>query len=149
MKKNKVEQHAWSCGNYSVSCVDCNVCFPENEYKEHNSCVSEAEKYQGKLYKPKFKRVQAPARKEVVEISNDHDKENEDPQNVKIDEEETKEILKKFSKSHPISQVDKLVRKKAVKFAKKQYRKKGKLGKSEKIVLKTQIKGLLCAFVNK
>ncbi|KAF4719800.1 hypothetical protein FOZ63_016416, partial [Perkinsus olseni] len=35
-----------------LSCVDCNQTFYGEEYSTHNKCISEAEKYMGKLYKP-------------------------------------------------------------------------------------------------
>jgi len=37
----------------SVSCVDCGVAFFGNDYAGHTSCVTEKEKYEGKLYKGK------------------------------------------------------------------------------------------------
>jgi hypothetical protein len=33
-----------------MTCVDCGKVFDSNSVNSHNSCVSEAEKYQGKLY---------------------------------------------------------------------------------------------------
>ena len=41
---------------YYASCIDCGRVFHGTEYKSHTSCISEAEKYQGKLYKPKEKK---------------------------------------------------------------------------------------------
>eukprot|EP00794_Sanderia_malayensis_P005499 gene5498-6184_t len=57
IKKNKVEKHYLNeCRNCSVlSCIDCGKDFHGDEYGSHNSCISEAEKYQGKLYRPKEK----------------------------------------------------------------------------------------------
>ena len=54
LKKNKVEQHMQRCRQcFSVSCIDCSVTFEGRSYVKHTSCISEAEKYQGTLYKPK------------------------------------------------------------------------------------------------
>ena len=55
IKKQKVEKHYQTeCRNCSVlSCIDCGQDFPGDSYVFHNSCVTEEEKYQGKLYKPK------------------------------------------------------------------------------------------------
>lgn len=36
---------------YIFSCIDCHKVFTGDEYKAHTSCISEAEKYQGALYK--------------------------------------------------------------------------------------------------
>lgn len=46
LKKSKVESHRYQCRNSSVSCIDCNKVFPGNTYAQHNTCVSEAERYQ-------------------------------------------------------------------------------------------------------
>ena len=52
VKKNKVDAHSWRCRNcWWLSCVDCGVRFEGEAYKEHTSCISEAEKYQGALYR--------------------------------------------------------------------------------------------------
>ena len=38
-----------------LCCLDCGKNFHGDDYKDHTSCISEAEKYQGKLFKPKDK----------------------------------------------------------------------------------------------
>ncbi|KAK3094351.1 hypothetical protein FSP39_000694 [Pinctada imbricata] len=55
LKKNQVEKHYMTqCRRCeSLSCVDCNKVFWGDEYKEHTKCITEAEKYSGKNYKPK------------------------------------------------------------------------------------------------
>ncbi len=53
VKKNQVEKH-WQneCPNCEIlSCIDCGKDFHGDEYASHTKCVSEAEKYQGALYK--------------------------------------------------------------------------------------------------
>jgi hypothetical protein len=57
IKKQKVEKHYQTeCRNCNVlSCIDCGKDFPGDSYASHTSCISEAEKYQGKLYKGKDK----------------------------------------------------------------------------------------------
>ncbi|GAB9467149.1 Myosin-like protein [Globisporangium polare] len=56
LKKNKVDQHAARCRScWAVSCVDCSVVFKGNDYAAHTSCISEAQKYEGSLYKEKVK----------------------------------------------------------------------------------------------
>lgn len=52
LKKQKVEQHGYNCSSKSVSCIDCNVSFNGSEFRKHTQCVSEAQRYQGHLYKP-------------------------------------------------------------------------------------------------
>jgi len=55
VRKNQVEKHYQNqCRSCSVlSCIDCGKDFPGDAYKSHTSCISEAEKYQGHLYKAK------------------------------------------------------------------------------------------------
>ncbi|TMW64382.1 hypothetical protein Poli38472_013004 [Pythium oligandrum] len=58
LKKNKVDAHAARCRNcWAVSCVDCSVVFEGNDYAAHTSCISEAQKYEGSLYKAKSKKM--------------------------------------------------------------------------------------------
>ncbi|KAL9983869.1 hypothetical protein ACROYT_G006112 [Oculina patagonica] len=57
VRKVQVEKHYQNeCRNCDVlSCIDCGKDFHGDEYVAHTSCITEAEKYQGKLYKPKDK----------------------------------------------------------------------------------------------
>ncbi|WVW83072.1 hypothetical protein I302_105089 [Kwoniella bestiolae CBS 10118] len=51
VKKPKLDQHRNRC-HASFTCLDCSTTFRNpGEYKSHTTCVSEAEKYQGALYK--------------------------------------------------------------------------------------------------
>eukprot|EP00536_Pseudo-nitzschia_multiseries_P005301 jgi/Psemu1/238392/estExt_Genewise1.C_980006 len=58
LKKNKVDAHAARCRQCaSVSCVDCSVSFWGDDYRQHTSCMTEAERYEKSVYqKPKKKR---------------------------------------------------------------------------------------------
>ncbi|KAJ2707207.1 hypothetical protein FB645_000884 [Coemansia sp. IMI 203386] len=51
LKKPKLDMHAQRCRNASFSCIDCSVDFVGTSYRQHTSCITEAEKYEGKLYK--------------------------------------------------------------------------------------------------
>jgi len=42
-----------SCGSNSVSCIDCSKTFSGEDMHSHTSCISEAEKYQGALFRGK------------------------------------------------------------------------------------------------
>lgn len=57
VRKTQVEKHYQNdCRSCDVlSCIDCGKDFHGDEYVGHTSCITEAEKYQGKLYKPKDK----------------------------------------------------------------------------------------------
>lgn len=67
--KGKIKNHANRCRIGSVSCLDCSRTFsyPSKELDAHTQCVSEAQKYQGKLYKAKAdKRPNKRAKEDVV-----------------------------------------------------------------------------------
>jgi cell growth-regulating nucleolar protein len=52
LKKNQVDNHAHRCSScYAVTCIDCNVSFPDDEYRAHTSCVSEKERYEGSTFR--------------------------------------------------------------------------------------------------
>ncbi|KAF2792733.1 hypothetical protein K505DRAFT_278352 [Melanomma pulvis-pyrius CBS 109.77] len=53
LTKKKLDGHRNQCYGASYTCLDCMIHFEGNAYKSHTSCVSEAQKYQGKLYKEK------------------------------------------------------------------------------------------------
>ncbi|KLT45677.1 hypothetical protein CC85DRAFT_325402 [Cutaneotrichosporon oleaginosum] len=50
VKKPQLDKHRQRCWA-SFTCLDCSTTFQNQEYKSHTSCISEAEKYQGKLYR--------------------------------------------------------------------------------------------------
>ncbi|KAF4676475.1 hypothetical protein FOL47_006113 [Perkinsus chesapeaki] len=52
IRKPKVRNHLQQRHCEYLSCVDCNETFYGEDYSTHNKCISEAEKYMGKLYKP-------------------------------------------------------------------------------------------------
>ncbi|XP_075532860.1 uncharacterized protein LOC142566038 [Dermacentor variabilis] len=54
LKKNQVEKHVYSkCRSCNMlTCIDCNKDFWGDAYKEHIKCVTEAERYGGKNFKP-------------------------------------------------------------------------------------------------
>ncbi|XP_077493912.1 cell growth-regulating nucleolar protein [Amblyomma americanum] len=54
LKKNQVEKHYYTkCRSCDMlTCIDCNKDFWGDAYKEHIKCVTEAERYGGKNFKP-------------------------------------------------------------------------------------------------
>uniref|UniRef100_G3MLN0 Uncharacterized protein n=1 Tax=Amblyomma maculatum TaxID=34609 RepID=G3MLN0_AMBMU len=54
LKKNQVEKHYYTkCRSCNVlTCIDCNKDFWGDAYKEHIKCITEAERYGGKNFKP-------------------------------------------------------------------------------------------------
>eukprot|EP01138_Halocafeteria_seosinensis_P002864 gb/GECG01002926.1/.p1 GENE.gb/GECG01002926.1/~~gb/GECG01002926.1/.p1 ORF type:complete len:300 (+),score=60.40 gb/GECG01002926.1/:1-900(+) len=57
LKKNQVDKHIPKCPQcWVLTCVDCSQDFEGEAFRKHTSCVTEAEKYQGKLYQAKKKK---------------------------------------------------------------------------------------------
>ncbi|KAF2725484.1 hypothetical protein K431DRAFT_299832 [Polychaeton citri CBS 116435] len=52
LTKKKLDGHRNQCRGASFTCLDCMVHFRGTEYRSHTSCISEAQKYQGHLYRP-------------------------------------------------------------------------------------------------
>lgn len=48
LKKPKLDTHVQRCRGASFSCIDCYRDFKGVEYREHFSCITEAEKYEKK-----------------------------------------------------------------------------------------------------
>ncbi|QDS67649.1 hypothetical protein FKW77_004695 [Venturia effusa] len=55
LTKKKLDQHRNQCRGCTFTCLDCSVHFQGLDYRAHTSCISEAQKYQGALYKEKRK----------------------------------------------------------------------------------------------
>ncbi|KAH8731456.1 hypothetical protein GQ44DRAFT_604861 [Phaeosphaeriaceae sp. PMI808] len=53
LTKKKLDAHRNQCYGASFTCLDCMVHFEGNSYRAHQSCITEDQKYQGKLYKEK------------------------------------------------------------------------------------------------
>ncbi|THY33519.1 hypothetical protein D6D00_00971 [Aureobasidium pullulans] len=51
LTKKKLDPHSNQCWGASFTCIDCMVHFQGTEYRAHTSCMSEAQKYQGHLYR--------------------------------------------------------------------------------------------------
>ncbi|KAI9475253.1 hypothetical protein LPJ78_005308 [Coemansia sp. RSA 989] len=61
IKKPKLDAHTKRCRNASFSCIDCGVDFAGTTYRQHTSCMTEAEKYEGKLHKKNKSNAAKPA----------------------------------------------------------------------------------------
>lgn len=66
VKKPKANQHAQRCRS-SLTCIDCSKTFWSGEWGAHNACISEAEAYQGALYKPTKKELKRKAAEQAAE----------------------------------------------------------------------------------
>uniref|UniRef100_A0A1I7TT48 Zf-LYAR domain-containing protein n=1 Tax=Caenorhabditis tropicalis TaxID=1561998 RepID=A0A1I7TT48_9PELO len=49
-KKNQVERHLFQCRNTTFSCIDCQLIYTRETYKDHVKCITENQKYGGKNY---------------------------------------------------------------------------------------------------
>ena len=61
LKRAHVDKHWYKCHFTAVTCVDCNVTFSGEDYLAHTTCISEAEKYEGALYRGPKGAVAGPA----------------------------------------------------------------------------------------
>jgi cell growth-regulating nucleolar protein len=55
LTKKSLDKHRNQCRDASFTCLDCMLHFHGNDYRSHTSCISEAQKYQGHLYREKSK----------------------------------------------------------------------------------------------
>ncbi|KAL4949909.1 hypothetical protein BDW69DRAFT_173341 [Aspergillus filifer] len=53
LTKKKLDPHRNQCRGATFTCIDCMTHFQGTSYRAHTSCMSEAQKYQGALYKEK------------------------------------------------------------------------------------------------
>ncbi|KAK3382319.1 hypothetical protein B0T24DRAFT_515247 [Lasiosphaeria ovina] len=53
LTKKKLDPHRTRCHGATFTCIDCMVYFPGTDYRTHTSCMTEDQKYQGALYRPK------------------------------------------------------------------------------------------------
>ena len=70
MTKKAVEKHRSQCRGASFTCLDCMVHFHGTDYRAHTSCISEAQKYQGHLYREKDKKSRGDKRKSIIADDN-------------------------------------------------------------------------------
>ncbi|KAI9728930.1 MAG: hypothetical protein M1828_000015 [Chrysothrix sp. TS-e1954] len=59
LTKKKLDPHKQRCYDAFYTCLDCMTTFQGTQYRSHTSCISEAQKYQGSLYKDKNARSEA------------------------------------------------------------------------------------------
>lgn len=51
--KKKLSTHQSQCRGAYFTCIDCSTTFLNNDHVKHTSCITEAEKYEGALYRGK------------------------------------------------------------------------------------------------
>lgn len=57
IKKPKLDQHRSRCHGAYFTCIDCNTTFERTDYRNHTSCMTEAQRYQKGLYRPTKKEL--------------------------------------------------------------------------------------------
>ncbi|ORY11214.1 hypothetical protein BCR34DRAFT_329045 [Clohesyomyces aquaticus] len=67
LTKKKLDGHRNQCHGAIFTCLDCQTTFQGASYKAHTSCISEDQKYQGKLYKEKKSKPQQHQKKDSVQ----------------------------------------------------------------------------------
>lgn len=55
--KKKLDQHRQRCRDAYFTCIDCSTTFNGTDYRQHTQCITEDEKYQKALYRPKGKKA--------------------------------------------------------------------------------------------
>ncbi|CAN3372401.1 hypothetical protein DIURU_002463 [Diutina rugosa] len=103
--KKKCQQHAQRCYGAVFTCIDCYQSFPGQSFKDHTSCITEAQKVEGKLYKPKNKKQQQQPKKEQPK---EKPKEESKKESKKDASKEESKKSKKESKSKKSKADDKL-----------------------------------------
>ena len=69
LKRLKVAQHLCRCSCSAITCVDCGATFHDDSYLQHATCMSEAERYEGNLYKAPKKKSAQDAWAELVQAA--------------------------------------------------------------------------------
>jgi len=88
IKKPKVAQHLFRCRPARLICVDCGKDFDSQSYSSHTSCISEAEKYQGSLYRrPNQKKGQQNNAKQQQTTNNNNNTTTVQESTQKLEEE--------------------------------------------------------------
>lgn len=96
MLKKKADQHTQRCRGAYFTCIDCSTTFNGSDYRKHTQCITEDEKYQKALYRPKKKQPQQQAQqKQPQQQKKDEPEESVKKNNTKTDKV-TKPSLKEY-----------------------------------------------------
>ncbi|CAI5755486.1 unnamed protein product [Candida verbasci] len=111
--KKKLNQHAQRCHGAYFTCIDCSTTFHGNDHNNHTQCITEDEKYQKKLYKPKKqqkveKKEIKPVEKPIVKKVEKKEKKSKTEGVSKYVDTESNlyKILKKVAKDKNVSLKD-------------------------------------------
>lgn len=76
LTKKKLDAHRGRCHGASFTCLDCMVHFHGTDYRSHTSCMSEAQKYQGALYKEKPAKNKNQTRRSIADQPHNNNTDN-------------------------------------------------------------------------
>lgn len=66
--KKKADQHTQRCYGAYFTCIDCSTTFNGADYRAHTQCITEDQKYQKALYRPKKKQQDQGQNKSVPNV---------------------------------------------------------------------------------
>lgn len=103
--KKKLDGHKQRCRGAYFTCIDCSTTFNGNDYRQHTSCISEAEKYEKALYKGNKKK---PVAKSEPIIDKKETKTEKKTTKSKSEEKKTKAESKSSALDKYVSKSDSL-----------------------------------------
>ncbi|XBW35380.1 hypothetical protein QEN19_000945 [Hanseniaspora menglaensis] len=97
--KKQTEKHFFKCRDAYYTCIDCNKCFDDYDglYKKHTQCITEDQKYMGKLYQEKGKKnnnSDNKNKKAEKEEKLEEKKESKKKEDNKVQEKSDNELIK-------------------------------------------------------
>jgi len=113
IKKAKVAQHLFRCRNARLICVDCGNHFDSISYSTHTSCITEAEKYQGPLYRrPNQNKKQGKQQQQQQQNPNPNNQQNSNQKNEAREDSTPKGTKRKLSKDEDNKETEQMENKK-------------------------------------
>ncbi len=95
MLKKKADQHTQRCYGAYFTCIDCSTTFNGADYRKHTQCITEDQKYQKALYRPK-KQQQPKQQQQPKEQPKEQPEKESKPVETKKTEKKSKVEKPKF-----------------------------------------------------
>ena len=101
LKKQQIDKHCTGkCSNaWHFTCVECGKTFEGYEYKDHNECMTEVQKYQGEFLAKK-RQEKADRKKKVTPEEYKKSAENSEKKNSDSESEKSEKPKKKKKNKH-------------------------------------------------
>ena len=117
LKKQQIERHCFKCRNaWAFTCVECSNTYEGDAYKNHNQCMTEVEKYQGKwLERERQKKEHAKNQQKLDKLAKtkEDSKQKQDDNSPKPDKET--ELKKAEDKAEELTEKEKVAMRKFLK----------------------------------